>query len=201
MQNTTFISTSPGDKVVGVASKSMSAYEEIMNMISCMARPVKLTFSRIILVSTKKLTSPTTATASTSVTSGAGAGAGGGGGASQIAREDSKRIFKTLSSHTTQHTLASGTGSGVGTLPTGSHTKDSSLSVSTSHTPSPIYSASMSEYASQSSSKNASPRGTRKKAGAGAGGGLRIDVNTITLESTDAGDGHTPHRYTYTIML
>ena len=146
---------------------------------------MKLTFSRIILVSTKKTTPPSAVSATA-------------GAASQCAREDSKRIFKTLSSHSTQHTTASasgvGIGTGIGTSPTGSNPKDIPMANLPPHTPSPIYSASMSDYASQASSKNASPRGTRKKAGSGLGSGLCIDVDTATNESTDTADDRTPHR-------
>ena len=163
---------------------------------------MKLTFSRIILVSNKKATAPTTTTTTTTAATAAAA-------ATQSAKEDSKRIFKTLSSHSTQQTnststgVGTGTGTGTGTISTdnNSNSKDVHTSVLASHTLSPIYSASMSEYASQASSKNGSPRGSKKK---GVGSSLRIEVNAATHESTDTADDHLPRRYTilyYAILL
>eukprot|EP01035_Chromulina_nebulosa_P019366 gene19366-25233_t len=37
-----------GDLVIGIMGKSMNDYDEIMHMILCMPRPIKLTFSRIV---------------------------------------------------------------------------------------------------------------------------------------------------------
>ena len=177
-------------------SHKMTRSNVTLHQITCLnalfhpiyhSRPVKLTFSRIILVSNKKATAPTTTTTTTAAVT-------------QTAREDSKKIFKTLSSHTTQQTTTTptGTGTGTGTNSTdnNSNSKDVHPSVLTPHTLSPIYSASMSEYASQASSKNGSPRGFKKKGGVGVASGLRVEVDAATHESTDTADDHLPRRYT-----
>ncbi len=44
--------------MVGVANKSMGDYDEIMHMISCMSRPVELSFSRIVLTQKLNLKTP-----------------------------------------------------------------------------------------------------------------------------------------------
>jgi hypothetical protein len=92
-----------GDHVVGVVGKSITEYDEVMHMILCMSRPLRLTFARMKSVTVAPAQTAATSTSppssvSTVSTSAAGKKPAGGGtsGAAALGGGSAKHSSSTL---------------------------------------------------------------------------------------------------------